>query len=91
MQYDVDWELIRRATETVFQPGDLSLTTAFQTLGWMEVDDGLKPPPPPTIQDVPETETPQAPRPVHPSTTWSNYEGDQGRDASNVSGDTTIA
>ena len=70
VEYDVDWELIRRATETPFQPGDLSLATAFQTLGWMEVDDGEKPPLLP-IQDglslVPEPETPQPPRPVHPS------------------------
>jgi len=70
VEYDVDWELIRRATETPFQPGDLSLATAFQTLGWMEVDDGEKPPLLP-IQDgpslVPEPETPQPPRPLHPS------------------------
>ncbi len=77
VEYDVNWELIRRATESLFQPGDLSLATAFQTLGWMEVDDGSGTQPPLPIQDVPspspqpeswnEAPTPQLPPPLHPS------------------------
>ena len=55
MEYDVDWELIRRATESPFRPGDLSLTTAFQTRGWMEVDDGARNRQPLPIQDTHST------------------------------------
>ena len=70
VEYDVDWELIRRATESPFRPGDLSLTTAFQTLGWREVDDGVRNQPPLPIQDAPSTsphpKSSSTPQSLHP-------------------------